>query len=247
MFGEALKESARALAITAKSKYACIQALIIEGFFDAPRSSAEVVLMIRSTFGQRWKTAVVQTYMRKFLVARIIHAVSLPNGRENFWVLACVPQLEAIKAIKRVHKVIDLEEVLFSDDLSKRLKKDFGHELAELHDNFGKNGNCTAFLLRKILEKLIIIAVSKQGGEHLLADNGRPGGWKGLKEMIETAAKEKVDGIPFLVPKTANELKGIKFLGDAAAHNPLVGVDMASIVPQMPFIITAYKELATRL
>jgi len=49
------------------------------------------------------------------------------------------------------------------------------------------------------------------------------------------------------VSKTANEIKGLKFLGDTAAHNPLVGVDMASIIPQMPFIITAYKELAKHL
>ena len=65
--------------------------------------------------------------------------------------------------------------------------------------------------------------------------------------MIEIAAKEKISGIAFLVPKTAAEIKGLKFLGDTAAHNPLVGVDMASIVPQMPFVITAYKELAKRL
>jgi hypothetical protein len=61
MFGKSLKERATALGIKAESKYACIQALIIEGYFDTPRSSAEVVLIIRETFGQGWKTTVVQT------------------------------------------------------------------------------------------------------------------------------------------------------------------------------------------
>ncbi len=32
-----------------------------------------------------------------------------------------------------------------------------------------------------------------------------------------------------------------------AAHNPPVGVDMTTIVPQMPYIITAYEELAKHL
>jgi hypothetical protein len=50
-----------------------------------------------------------------------------------------------------------------------------------------------------------------------------------------------------LIPKTANEIKGLKFLGDTAAHNPLVSVDMKTIVPQMPYIITAFEELARHL
>ena len=70
---------------------------------------------------------------------------------------------------------------------------------------------------------------------------------EGLKDLIGTAAREKLDGVPFLLPKTANEIKGIKSLGDTAAHNPLVNMEMSTILPQMPFIITAYQELASRL
>ncbi len=47
--------------------------------------------------------------------------------------------------------------------------------------------------------------------------------------------------------KTAKEIQGIKFLGDTSAHNPLTEVDMKTIIPQMPYIITAYKELAKKL
>jgi hypothetical protein len=65
--------------------------------------------------------------------------------------------------------------------------------------------------------------------------------------MIEIASREKLNGIPMLIPKTAREIKGIKFLGDTAAHNPLVDVDVNTILPQMPFIITAYEELAKRM
>src|SRR5208337_2065970 len=117
----------------------------------------------------------------------------------------------------------------------------------ELRDVFGRHGNCSAFLLRKILEKLIIIVFAKNGKEQLLEDSARPGGWKGLKEMIEIAAREKHKGVPFLTGKTANETKGLKFLGDTAAHNPKVSVPMNSIAPQMPFMIIAYEELAALL
>ncbi len=89
--------------------------------------------------------------------------------------------------------------------------------------------------------------MSKHGKGNLLEDKARPGGWVGLKDMIETAAREKLNGVPFLVSKTASEIKGIKFLGDTAAHNPLVGVANSTILPQMPYIITAYEELAQRL
>src|SRR5882762_1176020 len=247
MFGEGLKERARTLSIGAHTKYATIQRLIIDGVFDRPTSSNEVVLRIRETSGDRWKTIYVQTYMKKFLLAGIVHGVKPSGSRQNFWVLTCMTRAEALKAIGKTQKVRDIEENLFSQDLMSKLKKDFGHELEELHDNFGKNGNCSAFLLRKILEKLIIVTFSKNGREQLLEDSARPGGWKGLKDMIEIAAKEKINGMAFLVPKTANEIKGLKFLGDTAAHNPLVGVDMTSVVPQMPFIVTAYKELAKHL
>jgi len=68
-----------------------------------------------------------------------------------------------------------------------------------------------------------------------------------LGTMINIASSEKIRGISFLTPKTAKEIKGIKFLGDAAAHNPLINVDMKTIIPQMPYIITAYEELAKKL
>ena len=247
MYGEALKDKAKQLPISSETKYLVIQNLIVEGVLDSPKSSAELVRIIQETFGDRWSTSHIQTYMKKFLVAGIVRAIKLPRGSQNFWVLACMVKADALTAIGKTQRIRDIEECLFSEDLLNKLDKNFRCEIQELHDNFGKNGNCSAFLLRKILEKMIIIAVSKHGGEHLLKDHSRPGGWKGLKDMIDIASREKIAGIPILIPKTANEIKGLKFLGDTAAHNPLVGVDMASIVPQMPFIITAYKELAERL
>jgi hypothetical protein len=65
--------------------------------------------------------------------------------------------------------------------------------------------------------------------------------------VIGIASCEKLQGVPFIWPKTANEIRGIKFLGDAAAHNPLANVEIDTILPEMPYIITAYEELSERL
>ena len=247
MSGKSRKEKARTLAIDPQSRYALLQKLILDGFFDSPVSSEEVVLRIKEKSGRRWKTSYVQTYMKRFMEADIIQAIKPAGHKRNYWVLASVKRERALRLIGKDRKVREIEQELFSANLMKRLGRNFGQELRELQSNFGENGNCTAFLLRKILEKLIIISLSKNGKEHLVQDSTRPGGWTGLKDMIEIAAREKLSGVPFLVPRTANEIKGIKFLGDTAAHNPLVGVEMSTIIPQMPYIITAYEELARRL
>jgi hypothetical protein len=132
-------------------------------------------------------------------------------------------------------------------ELLRKLGSPFSVDLAELHANFGKHGNATAFLLRKILEKLLLIVFGKLGRAPAIEDQRRPGGWRGLQEIVHIAAREKVGGLPILLPKTANEIQGIKILGDAAAHNPLVNVSTTTILPQMPFLITAFEELARHL
>lgn len=144
-------------------------------------------------------------------------------------------------------KIETIESQLFDDALIQRLGKSFEREIDDLHLNFGRSGNCTVFLLRKILEKLIYITFAKNGVESKLEGKHVSGGLVGLEAMVNIATREKVSGIPFITPKTAQEIRGIKFLGDTSAHNPLVDVDIKTILPQMPYIITAYKELARHL
>src|SRR5882762_123012 len=237
MPGRPLKTLAKAVPVELGSHHHTIQKLICEGFFDSPASSEEVARRVTEKSGNRLKTIHVQTYLKKFLAADILQAIRPDGSRQNFWVLTSVARSDALASIGKGKKVREIQQELFSPELTKKLQKDFAHELEELRDNFGKHGNSTAFLLRKILEKLLIIVFAKNGKENLLEDPARPGGWKGLKDMIETAAREKHSGVPFLTHKTAGETKGLKFLGDTAAHNPKVSVPMSSIVPQMPFMI----------
>jgi hypothetical protein len=140
---------------------------------------------------------------------------------------------------------MNLSDGFLPNQLVKDLDKDFKVELEDLKLNFGRSGTCTAFLLRKILEKLIFIGFAKNGLEASLKD--KDGDLVGLKAMLTTCVLQKVHGKPFLMPKTAREIEGVKFLGDTSAHNPLTNVRMETIIPVMPFIITAYEELATKL
>lgn len=247
MSGKVLKEKAKNLRLQKGSKYEFIRTLICRGFFDLPKTTQKLIDEIREIFGKKLKTIEIQTYMKKFMSEEIIRAVRPDDFRGNFWVLASVPKEKALQMIKKNKKIITIEEELFSDKLIKKLENDFSVEINDLKHNFGVSGNCTAFLLRKILEKLIYLTFAKNSIEAKLEDKTKVGGLVGLETMINIASSEKIRGIPFLTPKTAKEVKGIKFLGDAAAHNPLINVDMKTIIPQMPYIITAYEELAKKL
>jgi hypothetical protein len=247
MPGDELKERVAAIESEAGSHAEAIGKLIRDGFFDSPVSSEEVARRVSDRSGRRLKTIHVQTYIKKFQQTEILHAIKAPGIKGNFWVVTSVLRADALRQIGKTKKVMALEAELFSPSLTKTLEKRCPAELVELRDNFGRHGNCTAFLLRKILEKMLIITFAKNGKEDLLEDAARPGGWKGLKDMLETAAREKYDGVPFLTGKTKNKVEGVKFLGDTAAHNPRATVAMETIVPQMPFIITAYEELAALL
>lgn len=133
---------------------------------------------------------------------------------------------------------------LFSEKLIKRMTQDFSVELKDLHLVFGKSGTFTAFILRKILEKMIFLVFARN---NLLQVIEKDKELVGLKSMIDECTKNKIKGNFILMPKTGKNLNGIKFLGDSAAHNPLTNVEMDTIIPQMPFIITAYEELSNRL
>lgn len=146
---------------------------------------------------------------------------------------------------KNAFSKITLSKEIFPDQLIRVLNDDFKQELDDLRLNYGRSGSCTAFLLRKILEKLIFKTFAK----HQIADRLRDknGDFLGLNAMLGMAVGNSVGGVPFLMPKTAKEIGGIKFLGDASAHNPLVNVDIKTIEPVMPYIVTAYSELSLKL
>lgn len=213
------------------SAYNCLEILWRSGFFRIERNLSE----ISKGINEKWE--------HNFSSVEICKALA----KASF--LKCTGKKRAFRYIQKISpvskKIQNIEEELFSKDFLEKLGKSFETEINDLHLNFNNSGTCTAFLLRKILEKLIYITFAKNSLSEKLEDtNGRG---IGLEAMINIACVEKIVGVPFLVPKTGDKIKGIKFLGDVSAHNPLTNVDMETIIPQMPYIITAYKELAEKL
>jgi len=161
------------------------------------------------------------------------------------------PHVEEIKfkiikkrksAIKPKYK----KTIPLSKKLINKLSKKFETEIRDLKLVYGKSGTCTAFLLRKILEKTLFIALLRSDvKESKLKD--KDGKYLGLSSMLKLAPNIKVKNAPILTTHTAEKIKGIKFLGDTAAHNFLINVEMDEIIPQLPFITTALKELSQRL
>jgi hypothetical protein len=131
----------------------------------------------------------------------------------------------------------------FNAQLIKSLGKDFKTEFEDLHRVYGLSGTCTAFLLRKILEKATFLALVKTGTpEKKLKDSS--GNYVGLEALLNIASTIKIKGIPVISPKTVKKVLGIKFLGDVSAHNYLVNVATEDLVPQLPFITIALREIS---
>lgn len=217
---------------TAKTAVEAVSILWEEDFFESPRKLKEISDNLGKR-GNNFSTIELSMALKR---ARYL----IRNGRRGAF-----KYIQKIKAEKK--EILIAKQSLICDGLREKFNKYFKIELADLEYNFGVSGTCTAFLLRKILEKAIYLVFAKNSIIDKLEDKNKPGRLIGLEAMVDTAAREKIGGIPILLPKTAQEIKGIKFLGDASAHNPLTNVDMETILPQMPFIITAYKELAERI
>ena len=136
-----------------------------------------------------------------------------------------------------------------SQELFKAIRglgRKFENDHRELCICYGNScGNVTAFLLRKISEKTLFHVFAKHENIDKLKD--KQGNFLGLQGMLKVASEEKIDGVPCLTPKTCKKVQGIKFLGDVAAHNFLVDIDIEEIREQLPYILVAIKELSSHL
>ncbi len=139
---------------------------------------------------------------------------------------------------------------LFGEELFDRLQRHVGPELMELTSNYeANNPNATAFLLRKILEKLLYFVFSKNRMiDRIKKDLTNPAfRLVGLEDMINIAKNEVVDHNRILLEQTANGVLSAKFLGDMAAHSPTASIDKKMIKIAMPFMLTAYCELVAKI
>jgi hypothetical protein len=220
-----------------------IRILDEQNYFQIPRSSSELVKEVRREFGQSYRTNYVQTYMQPFLGTHL-YSIEHPRSKMVYWVSKKTPKPKALQLV--AGSSTTASERLFSTELKRRMGKRFEADFKDLEHAYGNSGTCTAFMLRKILEKAVYLVFAKNQQAHLIQDS-KTKYFFGLQEILNLSAQTKFDGLPVLLPKTVDKLSGIKFLGDTSAHNPLVNVPMESITPQLPFLVVAYEELAKRL
>jgi hypothetical protein len=215
-----------------------------DGDFSKVFSSQELAHLLNEGAGKKIKVNNLTALMQSLLKEDIVKVKIIGKGRNKrkFWFPGWIDKKQVES--KLTGGIASTEQV-FPEKLVKALDRNFGTEIADLNLNYGKSGTCTAFLFRKILEKLIFLTFAKNGLSDQLKD--KKGDFVGLKTMLNLATVNKVQGKPFLMPKTAKEIEGIKFLGDTSVHNPLTNVEMKTVIPQMPFIITAYEELSKKL
>jgi hypothetical protein len=155
------------------------------------------------------------------------------------------------KALKEIDNVLNQIEIndtqtlvtstYFSDELEKLLLENCKSEVDDLKLVYGKSGDCTAFLLRKILEKTLYIVLIKNKFEKNIERQN--GSIKSLTDLLKIVRNEKINNKHIMMPKTVQKIQGIKYLGDSAAHNYLINIDMEDIKSQMPFITTALREI----
>ncbi|KXB00067.1 hypothetical protein AKJ45_03120 [candidate division MSBL1 archaeon SCGC-AAA261F19] len=122
---------------------------------------------------------------------------------------------------------------------------DFETELNDLEIVYGESALCTAFLLRRMLEKALYFSFVRNGKLDRIESGQSGKKFIGLKKMIGKAQSEVAkDGSPFLNNKTAGNLMRIKFLGDYAAHNFLSEVKMDDIDRNFTYLCKALEELS---
>jgi hypothetical protein len=201
-----------------------------DGEFKDALNSTDLANLLNEGPGKKIKPKDLTASMQPLLEKGIVKVKNIKNVK--MWMPGWI----------KTTTVSMTSEVVLPEKLIKSLGKTFKTEIDDLNLNYGKSGSCTAFLLRKILEKLLFLVFSKNNLQNKLRD--KDGKFITLKLMLDLATKTNINGIPIILPKTAEKIDGIKFLGDTAAHNSLVNVEMKTISTQMPFIITAYQELA---
>jgi len=157
--------------------------------------------------------------------------------KKGFWVQKLPPKKEIIT------KTGDINEI------EKILGQKFGREINELKIALKHQPNCTAFLMRKILEKLLFIIISKSDYKKNIDayKKKNKGELPSLTNLLNWAQNAEIKNIHIATPNNVKKIQGSKFLGDTAAHNYLTTVGFEDIKPEMPGWRILIKELAGNL
>ena len=143
------------------------------------------------------------------------------------------------KGIKKESNLKEIKECLGSA---------FEKEIKELEIVSNICPNCTAFLMRKILEKLLFITISKSNNKKAIdriktSQSRLPN----LSELLNIARSSEIDDKHILAPKNIDKLGGSKFLGDTSAHDYLTSVSFEDISNEISIWRISIKQLCGSL
>ncbi|MGD0208075.1 MAG: CHAT domain-containing protein [Verrucomicrobiota bacterium] len=115
-----LKISATKLSLQKGGKHELLRKLIVDGFFDTPKTTNEIITEIRQNVGKRLKSNVIQTYMKRFMEEGIIYSFEIKQHHGNFWVLASVDKARATeRALQLLNAKLGNASPLLSKDVSR--------------------------------------------------------------------------------------------------------------------------------
>ena len=251
MFGDSIavpdkiKEALTRLNLAEKSVNGRIKTLVIEEqILSGPINSKGISDKLNERFGITVPVVAINKYMKTFQQGGICVGINVKNGKakKKVWLGSWVKTKKVFSSLQ------SMDTIPISVNTVKALGKKFTIEMNALHLVYGRDGDCTAFILRKILEKSIFLAFAKNGILNKLEDPAKKPKYYGLDKMIEVASTERGrDNKPYITPSVAAKLGGVKFLGDSAAHNFLTNVEIDEIPHQMPYISTALSELTKKM
>jgi hypothetical protein len=221
-----------------------IRTLIVDGeIILAPTTSKDICDKLSERFGATVPVGKINNYMKIFQKSNVVVGLTEKKGKakRKLW-------LGSWLKAKNANLIQNMKALPISAKTITALGKTFAIEINALRLVYGKSGDCTAFLLRKILEKAIFLAFAKNSMLNKLENPAKKPKYFGLDRMIEIAAAEKgKDNKPYITPSAAAKLGGVKFLGDSAAHNFVANVEIDEIPHQIPYISVALSELSKKL
>src|SRR5690606_28986472 len=94
-----------------------------------------------------------------------------------------------------LHDSID-PKVFLPVDLKNKLLKKCDTELKDIELVFDRSGTCTAFLLRKILEKLLFYVFVENNLSSKIKDPKNPNRLLGLGDLLKKVQNENIKGKP---------------------------------------------------
>jgi hypothetical protein len=191
-----LKALATNLSLRDGGKHELLRKLIVDGFFDTPKTTGEIITEIRQTVGTRLESNVIQTYMRKFMEQGIVRSLRDKHHHGNFWILA------SEDAVSTAQKSLQYKNGKHGSASSSSLK-DASVESFALP---------THPLLQTPKSKILFLAANPTGTNHLALD-------KECREIEQKIrASDHRDGLEFHTKWAVRTGDLLQYLNQHRAH-----------------------------